>query len=118
VLAIAGAPVRSVSASGVAVKGAHADEAEAWLTFANGAVATLSASRVAEKQERRSDEPAEMMGFAPHDNLAAEIAAFLNSVQTGATPEADGRAGLAAVEVAERIRASIADADLPLRRSL
>jgi hypothetical protein len=30
----------------------------------------------------------------------------------------DGRAGLAAVEVAERIQAAIADADLPARRSL
>jgi predicted dehydrogenase len=79
--------------------------------------ADLSAPALA-VAERRSDEPAAMVGFPPHDNLGAEIAAFLNSVATGATPEADGRAGLAAVEVAERIRASIADADLPLRRSL
>jgi predicted dehydrogenase len=142
VLAIAGAPVRTVSASGTAVRGRHADEAEAWITFANGAVATLSASRVAEKQERRltvtdglrvfaadlsgpalavaerrGGEPVAMVGFPPHDNLAAEIAAFLHSVRTGETPEADGRAGLAAVEVAEWIRAAIADAELPLRRS-
>jgi predicted dehydrogenase len=142
VLAFAGSPVKSVSASGAAVKGKLADEAEAWLTFANGTVATLSVSRVAERQERRltvtdrlrvyaadlsgpalavaerrSTEPAAIIGFPPHDNLAAEIAAFLNSIRTGETPEADGRAGLAAVEIAERIQAAIADADLPLRRS-
>jgi predicted dehydrogenase len=142
VLAFAGSPVKSISASGAAVKGKLADEAEAWLTFANGTVATLSASRVAERQERRltvtdglrvyaadlaapalavaerrSEQPAAMIGFAPHDNLAAEISAFLNSVKTGETPEADGRAGLAAVEIAERIQAAIADAELPLRRS-
>ncbi len=142
VLAIAGSPVKAVSASGAVVKSRYADEAEAWLTFANGAIATLSASRVSDRQERRltvtdglrvfaadlaapalavadrrGDAPAAMIGFPPHDNLAAQIAAFLNSVRTGQTPEADGRAGLAAVEVAERIRAAIADAGLPLRRS-
>jgi predicted dehydrogenase len=142
VLAFAGSPVTSVSASGAAVRGRFADEAEAWLTFANGAIATLSASRVAERQERRltvtdplrvfaadlaapalaiserrGDQPVAMIGLPTHDNLGAEIAAFLNSVRTGETPEADGRAGLAAVEIAEQITAAIADADLPLRRS-
>jgi predicted dehydrogenase len=142
VIAFAGSPVKSVSASGAMVKSPHSDEAEAWLTFANGAIATLSASRVAERQERRltvtdglrvfaadlsapalavaerhGDAPVAMIAFPPHDNLAAEIAAFLNSVRTGQTPEADGRAGLAAVEIAEQIRAAIADAGLPLRRS-
>jgi predicted dehydrogenase len=142
-LSFAGAPVASVAASGAAVKGPLADEAEAWLTFTNGAIATLSASRVAERQERkltvideervfaadlaapalaiavrRSREPAEVATFAPHDNLAAEIAAFIRSVRTGEPAEADGHAGLAAVEIAERIQAAMADADLPLRRSV
>lgn len=143
VLSFADAPVVSVAASGAAVKGDLADEAEAWLTFANGAIATLSASRVADRlerkltvtdadcvyaadlaapalviAERRSREPAEVMSFPPHDNLAAEIAAFINSVRTGEPPEVDGRTGLAAVEIAERIQAAMADADLPLRRSV
>jgi predicted dehydrogenase len=143
VLSFADSEVASVSASGAAVRSAFCDEAEAWLTFANGTVATLSASRVAEGQERRltvtdehsafiadlavpalavaerrSRDPAEVLTFPPHDNLAAEIAAFLHSVRTGEPPEADGAAGLAAVEVAERIQAAIADADIPLRRSV
>jgi predicted dehydrogenase len=143
VLSLANSAVASVSASGAAVKGELCDEAEAWLTFANGAVATLSASRVAERverrltvtdeahvfaadlagpvlavAERRRDAPAEVIAFPAHDSLAAEIAAFLNSIRTGETPEADGRAGLAAVAVAERLQAAIADADLPARRSL
>ena len=41
-----------------------------------------------------------------------------HSIRTGEIPEADGRAGLAAVAVAERLQAAIADADLPARRSL
>jgi predicted dehydrogenase len=68
--------------------------------------------------ERRRNAPAEVIAFPAHDSLAAEIAAFLNSIRTGETPEADGRAGLAAVAVAERLQAAIADADLPARRSL
>jgi predicted dehydrogenase len=143
VLALTGAPPVSVAASGQAVRGALCDEAEAWLTFADGAVATLSASRVAERTERRLTvtEPtrmflaelatptltitgrrgtpvAEALTFPPHDNLGAEIAAFLAAVRGGPRGEADGRAGLAAVEVAARIQAAIADADVPIRRSL
>jgi len=145
VLSLVGAPVATLSASGAAVNGPHADEAEAWLTFENGAVATLSASRVADRierklsvvdeahvfaadlagpalaiAERRGSAPAEVIGFPPHDSLAAEIAAFLNSIETAERPEADGRVGLAAVAVANRLQAAIAEADtdLPLRRSL
>jgi predicted dehydrogenase len=143
VLSFAQAPVASVSASGAIVKGSFSDEAEAWVTFADGMIATLSASRVAAKVERkltvsdqrrvlvadlagpalaigerRSDAPAEVVSFPPHDNLAAEIAAFLNSIRTGGRPEADGAAGLAAVDLACRIQAAIADADIPLRRSI
>jgi predicted dehydrogenase len=143
VLSFVAAPFTSVSASGIAINGPFSDEAEAWLTFANGAVATLSVSRVASKVERRltvvdgssvfaadlaapalaigehrGKQPATVITFPPHDNLAAEIAAFLTSVRSGEQPEADGRAGLAAVEVAARIRAAIDDADLPVRRSI
>ncbi len=53
--------------------------------------------------------------FDPHDNLAAEIDAFLASVAGGAPPEVDGRAGLAALLVAERVRAAIAEPAAPVR---
>ncbi len=46
VLALVNAPVRSVAALGVAVLGGHEDMARATLTFENGCVAQLSASRV------------------------------------------------------------------------
>jgi predicted dehydrogenase len=144
VLTLAGAPVVSVAASGAEVMSGATDEAEAWLTFANGLIATLSASRVSTVNERKltitepdttyvadlsgptlaitsrrvSGASAEAMALSSHDNLGAEINAFLKSVATGAPPEVDGRAGLAALEVAERIRAAIADSDAPVRRSM
>ena len=144
VLAFAGAPVASVAASGASVKSETSDEAEAWLTFTNGVVATMSASRVADGPQRKLtvmepgatyaadlaapslmvacrhgvDATAEAIGLSPHDNLAAEIAAFLNSVATGTPPEVDGRAGLAALEVAERIQAAIDEAATPARRRI
>ena len=142
VLTLAGAPVASVAASGAAVMSDATDEAEAWLTFTNGLIATLSASRVATDNERVltitepdttyaadlsgpslaitrrrvSGASAEAMALSSHDNLGAEIDAFLTSVATGAPPEVDGRAGLAALEIAERIRAAIADSEAPVRR--
>jgi len=143
-LALAGAPVAMVAASGQAVRSALTDEAEAWVTFTNGVVATLSASRVAERPERRLTvtEPGIMFSAdlaAPSltitgrgrpvavaeaelddsgDNLGAEIAAFLDSILTGAPPAVDGGAGLAALEVAERIQASVAEAAAPVRWSI
>jgi predicted dehydrogenase len=139
VLTFAGAPVASVAASGAAVRSDLTDEAEAWITFTNGVIATLSASRVAEASERRLTvtEPGTMFAadlaadrltiasrggaaidtlrFDPHDNLAAEIDAFLASVAGGDPPEVDGRAGLAALAVAERIQAAIAEPAAPAR---
>jgi predicted dehydrogenase len=144
ILALAGSPVASVAASGTVVRSGATDEAEAWLTFAGGLVATLSASRVAGENERRVviTEPgtiytadlaasglevasrskwgaaAEAVALSPRDNLAAEIDAFLDSVTTGTPPLVDGRAGLAALEVAERIQAAIADSDASVARSV
>jgi predicted dehydrogenase len=143
VLTLAGSPVASVSASGSVVRSGMTDEAEAWLTFASGLIATLSASRVAERRERKVviTEPdntytadlamsglavasrstwgaaAEAVALVPRDKLAAEIDAFLTCVATGARPLVDGRAGLAALEIAERIQAAIADSNAPVRRS-
>jgi predicted dehydrogenase len=51
-LCLAGAPVESVEATGLAVLSPHIDAAEARIGFANGIVATLRASRVAPAVER------------------------------------------------------------------
>jgi predicted dehydrogenase len=135
VLTLAGAPVASVAASGASVASGATDEAEAWLTFANGAIATLSASRVASEGDRRLviTEPdtvyaadlsvptltmtsrrvpgaaAAAVALEARDNLGAEIEAFLSSIAGGTSPLVDGKAGLAALDVAQRIRAAIAE---------
>lgn len=139
VLTLANSPLVSVAASGAAVMSGLTDEAEAWLTFADGLIATISVSRVAEIQERKLTitEPdtaysadlgipslsilsRRTPGAAPvsvelpaRDNLGAEVDTFLKCIATGTTPEVDGRAGLAALEVAERIQGAIRDAAAP-----
>lgn len=143
VLTLAASPVVSVTANGVATVSGLTDEAEAWLTFASGTIATLSASRCAAENRRvlTVTEPGtiyvadlagpslslrprgghaepEMVPLTPHDNLGVEIAAFLDSVAGGAPPLVDGRAGARAVAIAERIQAAIADGAAPARRSL
>lgn len=45
----------------------------------------------------------ETPALAERDQLTDEIASFVESIRTGRSPEVDGRAGLAAVEVAERV---------------
>ena len=142
VLALAGSPVKSVAANGATTVSGQTDEAEAWLTFANGITATLSASRTAPENRRQLTvtEPgtiyvadlagptlvvrsraghaeAETVPLTPRDNLGAEIAAFLDSVANGTPPLVDGRAGAAALAIAERIRAAIADGPAPATRS-
>lgn len=135
VMTLAGAPVASVAASGSSSVSGVTDEAEAWLTFANGAIATLSASRVAAEGERRLTVTEPNTVFAadlsaptltmtsrrapgavpvpvflqPRDNLGAEIDAFLTSIAIGTEPIVGGAAGVAALEIAERIRAAIAE---------
>ena len=143
VLALAGSPVKSVAAGGAASVSGRVDDAEAWLTFESGLVATLSASRSAAENRRllTVTEPgtiyvadlagptlvvrprtgrgeAETVALTPRDNLGAQIAAFLDSVATGAPPLVDGRAGAAAVAIAERIQAAIADGSQPAKRSM
>ena len=53
VLSLVQSPLRSVAALGVAVIGPHEDVAQARLTFENGAVANLSASRVSFQPQRK-----------------------------------------------------------------
>lgn len=52
-LALVRQAVVEVDAVGVSLLGGHEDVAEAWLTFANGCVATLTASRISTKPSRR-----------------------------------------------------------------
>ena len=142
-LALAGAPVASVAASGVSVRTGLNDVAEARLTFQNGVVATLATSRVAATGERTLavTEPGrrlvadlanpglaivnrgagavtvETVSLAHADNLFAEIDAFLGSVRTGSPPVVDGAAGLdalgAAAMILEAISAAQQGAPLP-----
>lgn len=143
-LTLAGAPVVAVEASGVALTGGSCDVAEARLTFANGAVATLTTSRVAERAERTLavTEPgrrfaadlgagsltvvaadgsgvakADTIVLPRSDNLAAEIDSFLDCVASGTPPLVDGRAGLDALDVAERILAAIAAGGSPAKQT-
>ena len=53
VLAIVDSPIESVDALGSAVSSAHEDIANARVRFANGCVATITASRISLKTERR-----------------------------------------------------------------
>lgn len=136
VLALAKAPVIAVSAAGSRVMSNESDVVGARLTFDNGIVANLSASRVAGESERtvtvnetgrklRADlaahtltitpegAAAETLTFPKPDNLAAEIASFLDCVATGAKPLVDGKAGLEALTVAEMIRKAVAAEQTP-----
>jgi predicted dehydrogenase len=69
VLALVDSPIESVDAVGAAVASAHEDIANARLRFANGAVATITASRISARTERR------MRIFAQDRYLAVDFAA-------------------------------------------
>ena len=131
-LTLAGSPVVAVAATGAALRGPTNDFAHAVLGFANGMSAHLHASRIAARQERSihvvdgarliiADLAARTVAWsaghsdARHeiavpasDNLALEIASFLAAVRQGRPPVVDGAAGLAALDVAERIMRAIA----------
>ncbi len=69
VLAIVDTPIESVDALGSAVSSAHEDIANARVRFANGCVATITASRISLKTERR------MRLFSEEGYLSADFAA-------------------------------------------
>lgn len=69
VLALVASPVASVQAHGALVRSASEDVANARITFANGTVADIAASRVAEKTERR------MRVFEAGEHLVCDLAA-------------------------------------------
>lgn len=134
VLTLAASPVRSVAATGISVVTRWNDVVEARVSFENGVVATLATSRVAPVPERsiavteagrrlvanlaapelivltgsEGALDAERIALPPHDNLAAEVDAFLTSVAAGTPPQVDGRAGFDALKLADQILAAIA----------
>ena len=68
VLALMGSPIESVDAVGAAVASPHEDIANARIRFVNGAVATITASRVSPRTERR------MRIFARDGTMAIDFA--------------------------------------------
>lgn len=69
VLALVNAPIESVDAVGAAVSSAHEDIANARVRFENGCVATITASRISLKTERK------MRLFSEEGYLSADFAA-------------------------------------------
>ncbi len=132
-------PVTDLKAVGIPVVSEKVDIAHARLEFAGGAVANVTASRVSTErvrkmrffQEReyvsldytrqdalrvRVNKPGpepdfgfEKLATEPKEPLRAELESFLECVQTRGTPRVDGNAGRNALELAERVAASILD---------
>ena len=69
ILSLTASDIESVDAIGAAVSSAHEDIANARLRFANGAVATITASRISTRTERR------MRIFGQHGYIAVDFAA-------------------------------------------
>ncbi len=96
VLALVDSDIESIDAIGAAVASTHEDIANARLRFQNGAVATITASRISPRTERR------MRIFAQDRYLAADFAArkltVIGRTPSGRRPEmACRRAGLSPV---------------------
>jgi predicted dehydrogenase len=136
-LAIVDEPVMEVKAVGIPVLTNKVDIAHARLEFAGGAVANITASRVSTERVRKmrffqqheyisldyarrdalrinvkKPGPQPEFGFdklnAPAvEPLHAELEAFANAVRTRKEPRTNGVAGRAALELADRVMASI-----------
>lgn len=139
ILSLVDSSVERVEAVGVPVLSETIDIANARLRFSNGAIANVTASRVALKRERkirffqadayvsvdygdnriricRRLPPAggglpsidvSEQSFGDADPLFDEIEAFVHAVRTRERPLVDGATAVRALEVAERIRASL-----------
>ena len=132
VLAWAGAPLTSLEATGGVVVGPLVDWASARLTFENGVVAHVTASRVAPAPERRTvigaaartvdvdfgartlaivgpggKEDVETFQGSDEEPLRRELAHFVDCVRTGRRPHVSHAEGRVAVEVAHRVLATI-----------
>lgn len=95
VLALIDSPIASVEAVGAAVASPHEDIANARLRFANGAVATITASRISARTERR------MRIFAQDCYLAADFATRkLTVVRRGEGQRVPGVADFGLQEIA------------------
>ncbi len=126
VLSLVAAELVEVRAAGAVVASGRLDLVRAWLGFADGTVAVLSASRVAAAVERRMvvagaegvveldfgarslrhvrpGGAEEMAGWEAADLIAAEHAAFAAAVLDGAAVLVDGAAGRRALEAALRV---------------
>mgnify|MGYP001819046870 FL=1 len=131
------APIKSVDAVGAPVLSQQEDIANARLLFQNGCVATVTASRIAFKSERRirvfqpdcllsidllkrrvgvirkagkADGPrfdVEESEFGAQDPLRDEISGFLEAVATGGRPLVTGEDGRAALVIALRVTESL-----------
>jgi len=125
--------VERIEAVGIPVLSSNVDIANARLRFAGGCIANLTASRVALKRERkirlfqadtyvsvdymerrvricrredaggRAEISIEQREFNEADALRDEVESFVASVRTRRPPLVDGRSGLKALELAERI---------------
>ena len=137
ILSFVRSPVVRISAVGVPVISPNVDIANARLTFANGCVANVTASRVSMRKQRKirifQEDAYVSMDFIEHniqvyrrifpqgtgglpeitgevletekgDALRDEIRSFVECAKTGAAPRVSGADGLAALEVAFRIR--------------
>jgi len=137
ILSFVRSPVVRISAVGVPVISPNVDIANARLTFANGCVANVTASRVSMRKQRKirifQENAYVSMDFVEHniqvyrrifpqgpgglpeitgevletekgDALRDEIRSFVECAKTGAAPRVSGADGLAALEVAFRIR--------------
>lgn len=138
-LALVGAPVTDLKAVGVPVLSDKMDIAHARIEFESGAVANLTASRVSTERVRkmrffqqheyisldytrqealrvRVRQPGpqpqfdfEKLPVQPEEPLRAELRAFLGAVRRREAPRVDGAAGRRALELADRVVASILD---------
>jgi len=136
-LALVGEPVTEVKAVGIPVLTGKVDIAHARLEFAGGAVANVTASRISTERVRkmrffqqheylsldyarrdamriRVKTPGPQPEFAfeklpakAQEPLRAELEEFVDAVRSRRAPRADGAAGRAALELAERVMASI-----------
>jgi predicted dehydrogenase len=136
-LALVRQPVTEVKAVGIPVLTDKVDIAHARLEFADGAVANVTASRVSTERVRKMrffqqheyisldyarrdalrvavKRPGPQPEFAfeklpapPLEPLRAELEAFVEAVRTRRQPRTSGAAGRAALELAERVMASI-----------
>ena len=136
-LALVKEQVTEVKAVGIPVLTDKVDIAHARLEFAGGAVANVTASRVSTERVRKMrffqqheyisldyarrdalrvavKKPGPQPEFAfeklpaqPIEPLRAELEAFVDAVRTRREPRTSGRTGRAALELAERVMASI-----------